>query len=374
MSKTKQLKNSNPKGDHYIINFFGCKKEETNSLVFWKKILPAAIKGSQMDILNKCFYKFEPQGVTGFLLLSSSHLSVHTWPEHQYIACDMFSCSPEEETKKAVDYLIRNIHHSNVEIQRVKRGFVYNHIFLENLKYLELPIFSTGEKMKVKIKEILHKEKSDFQEILIVDSKDYGRCLIIDGVMQCAESDHIIYDQELLKPLKKMDKKILILGGGDGYVAQTALKKNPDLNIRIVDLDLAVIKSCRLNMDQKIFEDFRVKLSVEDAFHYLKNTANKINGKFDGIVCDLTDAPIGRKAKRDFEKFYSDIIGFSLQLLNKGGWISIQAGASKNTSHYIDTVKIIEEMLKRHFKNVKRSDIFVPSYGESCAFLFGEKQ
>jgi spermidine synthase len=373
MEKKKHLKNINPNGDHYIINFYGCDQDQINSVGFWKKILPNSIKGSQMTVLKDYFYKFSPQGVTGFLLLSSSHISIHTWPEHRYVSCDVFSCSPEKETKDAVDYLVKNIQHANVEITKIKRGFVYNHIFTSDTKYLELPIFSTGEKMELKIKEILYKEKSDFQEILIVDSKEHGKCLIIDGVMQCAESDHELYDRELLKPLKKTDKKILILGGGDGYVAQTALQKNSDLNVKIVDLDLAVVKSCRINMDQKIFDDSRVNLSVEDAFHYLKNTVDKVNGKFNGIICDLTDAPIGRRNKRDFERFYSELIKLSSDHLKTGGWISVQAGASKNTPYYIDAVGIIEKLLKKYFKNTKRSDIFIPSYGESCAFLFGRK-
>lgn len=227
--------------------------------------------------------------------------------------------------------------------------------------------------MRVGINKILHNKKSDFQEILIADTIDFGRCLVIDGVMQTSETDHEAYDRELLKKLKKTDKRILVLGGGDGYVAEMALKANPKLNIKIVDLDIEVVKNCGKFLKQEIFKNPNVKLYIEDVFHYLVVTINKTNGKFDGIVCDLTDTPIGRRNKKAFEKFYSDIIKLSYKHLNVSGWMSIQAGASKNTSYYIDAVGIIHKLLKKYFTKVERLDISIPSYGEKCAFLFGEK-
>jgi S-adenosylmethionine decarboxylase len=40
------------------------------------------------------FKQFQPIGVTGFILLEESHISVHTWPEHGFVALDIFSCNP----------------------------------------------------------------------------------------------------------------------------------------------------------------------------------------------------------------------------------------------------------------------------------------
>ena len=121
----KQLQNSQPDGDHFLVGFFGCDPEQIDSLDFWQTVLPAAIEGSKMEILNSSFYKFDPQGVTGFLLLSSSHLSIHTWPENQYIACDLFTCSGEEDTKKVLAYLTENITHTKIEVTHVKRGYTH---------------------------------------------------------------------------------------------------------------------------------------------------------------------------------------------------------------------------------------------------------
>jgi len=240
--------------------------------------------------------------------------------------------------------------------------------------YLSLPVFSTGENMEVKIKKVLCRASSDFQDILVVDTEKYGKCLIIDGDMQCAETDHEIYDNEILKLLKKEDKKILILGGGDGYVAKTALRKNKKIRVVLVDLDAEVINSCKRSLNGRAFGSKRLKLCIGDAFYFLEANSKEKRNNFDGVVCDLTDAPIGRRDKTSFEKFYRAIISDSYKVLSSGGWISVQAGASKTGRGYLNAVGIIEKLLKKRFTDTLRSDVYVPSYKENWAFLFGIKQ
>ncbi len=239
-------------------------------------------------------------------------------------------------------------------------------------KYIKLPVFSTGKIMQVEVKKILLRKKSYFQDILIADLKTFGRSLILDGIMQCAEKDHEIYDQEMLKMLKKTDRKILILGGGDGYVAEKALKINPNLKIRLVELDLEVVTNSRQYLGQNIFNNKNVELYIGDALQYMKTLGD--GNKFDGIVCDFTGEPITRHKQRRFENFYIQIITLSKKILRKRGWIAVQAGDSKVTKKYINAAKILEKLLKKNFKSIVRSDVSIASYGEDDAFLFGEKR
>lgn len=355
------MKNSTPDGIHYLIEFFGCDSAQIDSVDFWKKTLPDAVAGTSMEVLHSYFHKFEPQGVTGFLLLSSSHISVHTWPDQGYVACDIFTCASEEETRLAFERLKKEVTHDHLNADVVNRGY----------QFLNLPIFCNGKVMKIEIEGILHEIQSDFQKIIIADTKEFGRCLIIDGVMQTAENDHEIYDRELLAKMKKTDKNILVLGGGDGYVAQLATGENSKLEIDIVDLDIEVINGAKKFLGQNIFDEKRVNLFIGDALHFLK-TGDKL---YDGIVCDLTDTPIGTKKEAvEFKKFLEKILTLSEARLKKGGWISVQSGASCTAEGFIDEAKIIEDILKKDkFEKISRSDSFIPSYGESCAFLFAEK-
>ena len=353
---------SNPNGIHYLVEFFGCDAEQVDSIDFWKKALPESVVGTSMEVLHSHFYKFEPQGVTGFLLLSSSHISVHTWPDRGYVACDIFTCASKKETKATFERLKKSIFHENISFDVVNRGY----------QFLNLPIFCNGEVMKIEINSALYEMQSDFQKIVIADTRDFGKCLIIDDVMQTAENDHEIYDGEMLKKLNKDDKNILILGGGDGYIAQMASEKNSGIKIDIIDLDVEVISSVKKFLGQKIFDNENVKLSIGDALHFLKNT----DKSYDGIICDLTDTPIGTENEtQQFKKFLEKIISLSKKRLNESGWISVQSGASYTAECFTDEAAIIEQILKQEdFRDISRSDVYIPSYGESCAFLFAHKK
>lgn len=370
----KLLENSQPDGIHFLIEFLGCDEKQIDRVLFWKKTLKKGADSAGISVINDHFYRFDPHGVTGFLLLASSHVSVHTWPEYKYVACDVFSCSSQKKTKIFVDYLMAKVSHEKVNVKVLKRGYKFFNFqkIINNKNAFVIPVYSTGKEMKIKTKNIIGKIKSNFQDILFLDTYDYGRCLIINGIMQSSEKDHEIYDQTILEPLQKKDRKILILGGGDGYVAEMALKLNPNLKINIVDLDMEVIKGCERYLNQEIFKNKRVCVHIEDALFYLKKTA-KGNDKFDGIVCDLTDEPSAKNNQKDFSKFYEEIISLSNTVLKKHGWISMQAGASKTVFEHLDEVSILSKILDKEFKNITRKDLLIPSFGEKNAFLFANR-
>ena len=46
-----------------------------------------------------------------------------------------------------------------------------------------------GQAMTLKVKEVLHHEKSKYQDVLIFESTDYGTVLVLDNVIQCTERD-----------------------------------------------------------------------------------------------------------------------------------------------------------------------------------------
>lgn len=112
-----KLHNSKPDGVHFLIEFFGCGAQQLDDIAFWKGILTKAIEESDVSILNEHFYKFTPHGITGYLLLSASHVSIHTWPEYGYAACDVFSCGGEDETTKIVQHIKSGLRHEKINIK-----------------------------------------------------------------------------------------------------------------------------------------------------------------------------------------------------------------------------------------------------------------
>jgi len=52
----------------------------------------AAAKAARATIMESAFHRFEPQGVSGTVILAESHISIHTWPEKGYAAMDFYTC------------------------------------------------------------------------------------------------------------------------------------------------------------------------------------------------------------------------------------------------------------------------------------------
>ncbi|GAB5536967.1 MAG: adenosylmethionine decarboxylase [Rubricoccaceae bacterium] len=58
----------------------------------WETLLPDACRAAGATVLGSRFHQFEPDGVTGIVLLAESHASVHTWPEAGLATLDVFTC------------------------------------------------------------------------------------------------------------------------------------------------------------------------------------------------------------------------------------------------------------------------------------------
>ena len=77
-------------GTHLIIDLYDA--ERLNDICFIEETLLKCIKSAKATLLNIHLHPFEPDGVSGVAVLAESHISVHTWPEHNYAAFDVFMC------------------------------------------------------------------------------------------------------------------------------------------------------------------------------------------------------------------------------------------------------------------------------------------
>jgi len=93
---------------HLLLELYRCDCEKLNDEAFLRCTLNRAAKLANATVLNLISNKFEPQGVTAIALLSESHISIHTWPESNYSAVDIFTCGQNMMPELASQYLIES--------------------------------------------------------------------------------------------------------------------------------------------------------------------------------------------------------------------------------------------------------------------------
>ena len=91
---------------HLLLELYRCDYEKLNDESFLRCTLNRAAKLANATVLNLISNKFEPQGVTAIALLAESHISIHTWPESNYSAIDIFTCGQNMLPELASQYLI----------------------------------------------------------------------------------------------------------------------------------------------------------------------------------------------------------------------------------------------------------------------------
>jgi len=108
-------------GIHVIAEFLGVNPEKISRVEKTREILDRVIAKSGLNAISSSFHQFEPHGVSAVYLLSESHLSVHTWPEHEYVALDIFTCGADEPALKAFELLVEEFQPKIIEKKIIRR-------------------------------------------------------------------------------------------------------------------------------------------------------------------------------------------------------------------------------------------------------------
>ncbi|MBQ6696458.1 MAG: adenosylmethionine decarboxylase [Lachnospiraceae bacterium] len=84
-----------------FVDLYQCDEAIIDDMDAVKEIAHKILADMQVGIVEECFHKFEPIGITYIAVITTSHFSIHTWPEYQYAAVDIFSCNEELPVKLA---------------------------------------------------------------------------------------------------------------------------------------------------------------------------------------------------------------------------------------------------------------------------------
>lgn len=110
----------NPTGTHILIDLYGVDDPGEQSLSILYKIANLV----ECRIMAEGEHVFEGGGRTAFLILSQSHASIHTWPEHRYISIDLYSCKQvgPERIERVIRFIENTLHAEEVDFRVVERG------------------------------------------------------------------------------------------------------------------------------------------------------------------------------------------------------------------------------------------------------------
>ncbi len=138
--------------------------------------------------------------------------------------------------------------------------------------------------------EVLFSGKTKYQKVDIIKNKTYGQILFLDNLLMKTDLDGHIINEMIVHPIMmtgRKKKKVLVVGGGEGFTATMLLKYPYIEQIDVIDIDGEFVEICKKYYpnQMKCLEDKRVRLIVQDGLEYMKTTSEV----YDAIFTTPTD-------------------------------------------------------------------------------------
>ena len=111
-------------GRHVLLELYDCDAEVLKDLEKVREEMVEAARRAQATIVTVTFHEFNPFGISGVVVISTSHLSIHTWPEYRYAAVDIFSCGEVVQPQAAIDHLTQVFSAERISVVELQRGIL----------------------------------------------------------------------------------------------------------------------------------------------------------------------------------------------------------------------------------------------------------
>jgi spermidine synthase len=202
----------------------------------------------------------------------------------------------------------------------------------------------------------LYRGMTKFQSMEIFQNDTFGTLLFLDGKIQISRGDENRYHQYLVSaPLlaHKDPQSVCVIGGGDCFAIEEAVKFKGLKRILMVEIDKGVVDFCRRHYPEieKCLKDGRVEIIYEDARKWLEDHSET----FDVLIIDLTE-PHGPSKMLYTREFYR----LCEKRLNAGGVISIH---TDNYYLFPESFATIHKTFHSIFPNVLTARVDMPCFG-----------
>ncbi|MFH0958010.1 MAG: adenosylmethionine decarboxylase [Pseudomonadota bacterium] len=109
-------------GIHLLIELCSCSRQKLDDMDYLERIMAQAAEVAGATVLKTAFQNFNPQGVSGVVVIAESHLTIHSWPEYGYAAVDIFTCGTKVDPWKAASFLREELEALDIQIKDFERG------------------------------------------------------------------------------------------------------------------------------------------------------------------------------------------------------------------------------------------------------------
>jgi spermidine synthase len=171
----------------------------------------------------------------------------------------------------------------------------------------------------VRATRLIYGGRTPFQKIELFESPQFGKTLRLDNVFQTSVGDEFFYHEMMVHPAlvaHPRPERVLVVGAGDGGMAEEVLKHGTVREVVMVEIDPDVVAFAREHLGEihrGSLDDPRLTLHIGDGFAYVMEAAER-GERFDAAILDLTD-PIGPSRPLYTVEYYKALA----KLLGEGG-------------------------------------------------------
>ena len=218
--------------------------------------------------------------------------------------------------------------------------------------------------------EHLIRKKTKYQKVDIVKTTYWGQILFLDNLLMKTERDGHIINEMIVHPVMltgRKKKKVLIVGGGEGFTATLLLKYPYIEKIDVIDIDGEFVEICKkyYPKQMKCLDDPRVNLIVQDGLDYMKST----NEVYDAIFTTPTD-PLSLSDPLFVDEYYK----MCFRCLADDGIYETDAYMPFYKYGNIDYA-VIQKNMSKYFKISKIYTATIPTFpGGIFSFGFNSKK
>lgn len=111
-------------GRHLLVELYQCDHKVISDVRKIEEVMVGAAKAAKATIVDVVFHNFNPNGISGVIVVQESHLAIHTWPEFGFASVDIYTCGSSVNPWKAHDYLQKHFKAKNVTAMEFRRGAI----------------------------------------------------------------------------------------------------------------------------------------------------------------------------------------------------------------------------------------------------------